>query len=208
MPKRTMISIASRRNRELSLQSDHKVPAQLQLFNLDITAPSHGAGVTRYGSCSAHASSKVQSTSFLSRYSMTSSGSVIRAPHRWRPHCHPTPTTQTFYPPIRYVRRILPNRIERFPDLHLLLNTLASSTTLQTSESWLPICFPKFNPAGFVHAYVSYVLEDVGLVFVSADREAFEELQSWKHIVLEVGHTMSTCYKLTGTEIGEGQNAT
>ncbi|WVR04506.1 hypothetical protein IAU60_001510 [Kwoniella sp. DSM 27419] len=70
-------------------------------------------------------------------------------------------------------------------DLHLLLNTLASSTTLRSSETWLPICFPKFNPAGFVHAYVSYVDDDVGLVFVSADRDAFEELRGWKAIVLE-----------------------
>lgn len=75
-------------------------------------------------------------------------------------------------------------------DLHLLLNTLASSSTLRSSESWLPICLPKFNPAGFVHAYVSYVLQDVGLVFVSADREAFEELRLWKQIVLEVRERM------------------
>jgi len=51
------------------------------------------------------------------------------------------------------------------------------------------MCFPKFNPAGFVHAYVSYVAEDVGLVFVSADREAFEDLRGWKGIVLEVSYT-------------------
>jgi hypothetical protein len=41
-----------------------------------------------------------------------------------------------------------------------------------------------------VHAYISYVLEDVGLVFVSADREAFEDLQQWKAIVLEVSYTL------------------
>ncbi|WWC67775.1 uncharacterized protein I206_101687 [Kwoniella pini CBS 10737] len=70
-------------------------------------------------------------------------------------------------------------------DLHLLLNTLASSATLRSSETWLPICFPKFNPAGFVHAYISYMTEDVGLVFVSADRDAFEDLRQWKSIVLE-----------------------
>ncbi|WRT64932.1 uncharacterized protein IL334_001872 [Kwoniella shivajii] len=70
-------------------------------------------------------------------------------------------------------------------DLHLLLNTLASSSTLRSSETWLPICFPKFNPAGFVHAYISYVTENVGLVFVSADREAFEDLRGWKSIVLD-----------------------
>ncbi|WWC59421.1 uncharacterized protein I303_101977 [Kwoniella dejecticola CBS 10117] len=79
-------------------------------------------------------------------------------------------------------------------DLHLLLNTLASSATLRSSETWLPICFPKFNPAGFVHAYISYMTEDVGLVFVSADREAFEDLRNWKSIVLqklEVDKTLS-----------------
>nr|KIR50057.1 vacuolar fusion protein MON1 [Cryptococcus bacillisporus CA1280] len=70
-------------------------------------------------------------------------------------------------------------------DLHLLLNTIASSPALRATETWLPICFPKFNPSGFVHAYISYVLEDVGLVFVSADREAFEDLRLWKDMVLE-----------------------
>ncbi|WVQ69079.1 uncharacterized protein L199_007291 [Kwoniella botswanensis] len=82
-------------------------------------------------------------------------------------------------------------------DLHLLLNTLASSSTLRSSETWLPICFPKFNPAGFVHAYISYVTEDVGLVFVSADREAFEDLRGWKSIVMEKLDHDKTLTKIT-----------
>ncbi|OCF42348.1 vacuolar fusion protein MON1 [Kwoniella heveanensis CBS 569] len=82
-------------------------------------------------------------------------------------------------------------------DLHLLLNTLASSPTLRASETWLPICFPKFNPAGFVHAYISYVVDDVGLVFVSADREAFEELRGWKEIVLAKLEQDKTLGKIT-----------
>nr|XP_031857430.1 uncharacterized protein CI109_007157 [Kwoniella shandongensis]KAA5524502.1 hypothetical protein CI109_007157 [Kwoniella shandongensis] len=81
-------------------------------------------------------------------------------------------------------------------DLHLLLNTLASSSTLRSTETWLPICFPKFNPAGFVHAYVSYDIEDVGLVFVSADREAFEDLRGWKQIVLEKLENDKTLHKI------------
>ncbi|ORY27778.1 trafficking protein Mon1-domain-containing protein [Naematelia encephala] len=81
-------------------------------------------------------------------------------------------------------------------DLHLLLNTLASSTTLRSSETWLPICFPKFNPAGFVHAYISFVLPDVGLVFVSADRDAFEDLRGWKDIVMEKLETDKTLAKI------------
>lgn len=70
-------------------------------------------------------------------------------------------------------------------DMHLLLNTLATSETLRTVETWLPICLPKFNPAGFVHAYISFVREDVGLVFVSADRDAFEPLCGWRESVVE-----------------------
>ncbi|ODN75472.1 hypothetical protein L202_06607 [Cryptococcus amylolentus CBS 6039] len=70
-------------------------------------------------------------------------------------------------------------------DLHLLLNTLASSSTLRSTETWFPMCFPKFNPAGFVHSYINFMTEDIGLVFVSADQEAFEDLQKWKDLVVE-----------------------
>lgn len=37
-----------------------------------------------------------------------------------------------------------------------------------------------------MHAYISYIAQDVGLVFVSADKEAYEELRIWKDLVLEV----------------------
>ncbi|RXK37418.1 vacuolar fusion protein MON1 [Tremella mesenterica] len=70
-------------------------------------------------------------------------------------------------------------------DLHLLLNMLDTSKTLRSSEAWVPICLPKFNPAGFVHAYVDFPLPDVGLLFVSADREAFDVLRAWKKVVVE-----------------------
>ncbi|KAK4689819.1 vacuolar fusion protein MON1, partial [Tremellales sp. Uapishka_1] len=86
----------------------------------------------------------------------------------------------------RIVTLLRPRKHSIHPsDVHLLLNTLASSQTLRSQETWLPICLPKFNPAGFVHAYISFVLDDVGLVFVSADREAFEDLRAWKETVVE-----------------------
>ncbi|KAG8933825.1 Vacuolar fusion protein mon1 [Tulasnella sp. 418] len=46
-------------------------------------------------------------------------------------------------------------------DLHLLINTLSSSSLSSTpaSSSWLPICLPKFNPNGFLHTYVSFLGE-------------------------------------------------
>lgn len=63
---------------------------------------------------------------------------------------------------------------------------LASSPALRSTETWIPLCLPKFNPAGFVHAYISYVSESLGLVFVSADREAFEDLRAWRATVVKV----------------------
>jgi hypothetical protein len=82
------------------------------------------------------------------------------------------------------------SRLKLTADLHLLLNTIETSATLRTAETWLPICLPKFNAAGFVHAYISFVLEDVGLVFVSADRDAFLELRTWKQTVVEVSQRL------------------
>ncbi|KAG8951703.1 Vacuolar fusion protein mon1 [Tulasnella sp. 424] len=47
--------------------------------------------------------------------------------------------------------------------LHILLNTLSrsslSSVTGPDASTWLPICLPKFNPNGFLHTYVSYLVE-------------------------------------------------
>ncbi|KAL8276925.1 hypothetical protein RQP46_010653 [Phenoliferia psychrophenolica] len=64
-------------------------------------------------------------------------------------------------------------------DLHLLLSTIASSSTFQTpeAESWIPICLPRFNSKGFLHAYISYLDDDTGLVFVCGEREGFEKMQ-------------------------------
>lgn len=65
-------------------------------------------------------------------------------------------------------------------DMHLLINMLQTSSSLRTIDTWLPVCLPKFNTAGFVHAYISYVTDSVGLVFISADRNAFESLSQWR----------------------------
>jgi hypothetical protein len=40
------------------------------------------------------------------------------------------------------------------PDLQLLSNFVATqSQTLMASESWFPICLPRFNPSGFIYCY-------------------------------------------------------
>ncbi len=63
---------------------------------------------------------------------------------------------------------------------------LTTSPALRTQETWLPICLPKFNPDGFVYTFISYPRTEVGLVFLSADREGFVELREWKETVLAV----------------------
>lgn len=86
----------------------------------------------------------------------------------------------------RIVTLLRPRRHAIHPsDMHLLLNTIAASAALREVETWLPICLPKFNPNGFVHAYISFVREDVGLVFISADRDAFQPLCGWREAVVE-----------------------
>lgn len=54
------------------------------------------------------------------------------------------------------------------------------------NESWLPICLPKFNQEGFLHVYVTFVREEVGLVWVSGEKGAFEELREGRRRVMEV----------------------
>ncbi|KAM0791330.1 hypothetical protein ACM66B_005800 [Microbotryomycetes sp. NB124-2] len=66
-------------------------------------------------------------------------------------------------------------------DLHLLLSTIASSRTFTTpdGESWIPICLPRFNNKGFLHAYISYFTESTGVVLVGAERDKFEGVKAW-----------------------------
>ncbi|RSH76512.1 Vacuolar fusion protein mon1, partial [Apiotrichum porosum] len=87
-----------------------------------------------------------------------------------RPHCHAPPTTTTRRPPVRHAS----------PPQHA-----GDVGNPALRGDMLPICLPKFNPAGFVHAYISFVREDVGLVFISADRDAFEPLCGWRESVVE-----------------------
>ncbi|KAF8526160.1 vacuolar fusion protein MON1 [Gautieria morchelliformis] len=42
-------------------------------------------------------------------------------------------------------------------DLNILLNTLHTPSVAANPASWLPICLPRYNPQGFVHAYVCFL---------------------------------------------------
>lgn len=112
-------------------------------------------------------------------------------------------------------------------DLHILLNTISSTEALRTvnSESWIPICLPRFNSRGFLHAFISYfddssrsgndevstspsgIKNDLGLgiVLVTADKEGFFDMRSWKdHIVSKL---VSVPASLSSAVSGIGQSS-
>lgn len=63
----------------------------------------------------------------------------------------------------RVVTLIRPRKHSIHPaDIHILLNTIKSPSisNSQASASWIPVCLPKFNPSGFVNAYITFPLLD------------------------------------------------
>ncbi|KAL6303478.1 trafficking protein Mon1-domain-containing protein [Sparassis latifolia] len=60
----------------------------------------------------------------------------------------------------RVITLVRPKKHSIHPaDLHILINTIHSPSILNSSASasWLPVCLPKFNPAAFVNAYVTFL---------------------------------------------------
>ncbi|KAF5330264.1 hypothetical protein D9758_014446 [Tetrapyrgos nigripes] len=47
-------------------------------------------------------------------------------------------------------------------DLHILLNTIQTPSIANSpaSAQWIPVCLPKFNPSGFVNAYISHLIPE------------------------------------------------
>ncbi|EJT98822.1 DUF254-domain-containing protein [Dacryopinax primogenitus] len=71
-------------------------------------------------------------------------------------------------------------------DLRILLNTIASPSLLTSdSESWLPICLPKYNADRFLYTYVGALREGIGIVGLSPDRDAWDAMREWRGVKLE-----------------------
>jgi vacuolar fusion protein MON1 len=70
-------------------------------------------------------------------------------------------------------------------DMQLLFSMIFNSTSfLNGNEHWIPLCLPKFNPKGFLHAYIC--AEDrVATILISADRNAFFNMREVKEKVLD-----------------------
>lgn len=72
-------------------------------------------------------------------------------------------------------------------DIHLLISTIEASPALRTddAEAWIPICLPRYNSQGFLHAYLAQLGSEVGLVLVGSDGEAFGSMKEYAEIVRE-----------------------
>ncbi|KAJ3053009.1 Vacuolar fusion protein mon1b [Rhizophlyctis rosea] len=86
----------------------------------------------------------------------------------------------------KLVTLIRPKRYSLTPsDLHLIINMINSSTSFRSVESWTPICLPKFNNRQFLHTYICFLGEDLCLVLLSQNRDAFFELSEYKSRIVE-----------------------
>ncbi|KAL5506321.1 hypothetical protein EMCRGX_G007939 [Ephydatia muelleri] len=74
-----------------------------------------------------------------------------------------------------------------FIDIHLIINLVDASTSFKTAVNWTPICLPRFNETGFLHAHVSFLPDDspACLLLVSTDKEKFFALQECQEKILE-----------------------
>lgn len=73
------------------------------------------------------------------------------------------------------------------PDLHLVFSMLFNTQSFSKGdgEHWVPICLPKFNATGFLYAYIHFFAPpQVALVLISADKNAFFELQTAKNNIV------------------------
>jgi len=72
-------------------------------------------------------------------------------------------------------------------DMLILMNLVNNSQSLRSSDSWTPICAPKFSEKGYLYAYVCYIDEDseVCLVLITADGQGFEALRDSKQRMME-----------------------
>ncbi|XP_022084897.1 protein SAND-like isoform X2 [Acanthaster planci] len=71
-------------------------------------------------------------------------------------------------------------------DLHLVFNLLNASTSFQAADSWIPICLPKFDSDGFLHAHISYLDNSKAcLLLLTVDKMMFFELAKCKDKIVD-----------------------
>ncbi|KAK4255088.1 hypothetical protein QN277_008132 [Acacia crassicarpa] len=62
-------------------------------------------------------------------------------------------------------------------DMLLLANFVMSSESFRTSESFSPVCLPRYNPFAFLYAYIHYFDADTYLMLLTTNSDAFYHLK-------------------------------
>ncbi|KAI4322266.1 hypothetical protein L6164_021977 [Bauhinia variegata] len=62
-------------------------------------------------------------------------------------------------------------------DMLLLANFIMSSESFRTSESFSPVCLPRYNPLAFLYAYIHYFDNDTYLILLTTSSDAFYHLK-------------------------------
>lgn len=62
-------------------------------------------------------------------------------------------------------------------DMLLLANFVISSESFRTSESFSPVCLPRYNPFAFLYAYIHYFDGDTYLMLLTTSSDAFYHLK-------------------------------
>jgi hypothetical protein len=57
-----------------------------------------------------------------------------------------------------------------------------STSFLNGNEHWIPLCLPKFNAKGFLHAYI-WAEDNCAIILISADKNAFFNMREVKEKV-------------------------
>jgi vacuolar fusion protein MON1 len=70
-------------------------------------------------------------------------------------------------------------------DLLILINFVTNVTSFKSSDSWAPLCLPKFNSKGFLYAHVSFFENDVFFIQLSLQQDAFPLLHLIKDKVYQ-----------------------
>ncbi|XP_010542593.1 PREDICTED: protein SAND [Tarenaya hassleriana] len=71
-------------------------------------------------------------------------------------------------------------------DLLLLSNFIMSSESFRTSESFSPICLPRYNPLAFLHAYVHFFDDDTYVTLLTTRSDAFYHLKDCRILIEDV----------------------
>jgi hypothetical protein len=71
-------------------------------------------------------------------------------------------------------------------DILLLANFILSSESFRTSESFSPICLPRYNPMAFLYAYVHFFDEHTYVTLLTTRSDAFYDLKDSRSLIQNV----------------------